>query len=339
MKMILSAWKMSTGESDRQTDCARSRGLVVAGLVVGLVLAGCTASNKAVISGPDGTGDDRWSSSDQWRAGVMAWRERRLGRLTEPYGWLSLVGLDFVDDGQWRVGHSDQVDIAMPAGPALWGVLTVDGLQARFKPADDSVSVDGLAGHSADLLPPDRDEPVWVQAEDVRFQVIERNGRLAVRTRWPRAATRTGFTGLDYFEFDPDWRIDAQFEAHPAGTTMPVGSVLGDLTDEPNPGAAVFTVDGREFRLEAVADSDDEQLFFIFADRTSGRETYGAGRFLYADRPDADGRLVLDFNRAYNPPCVFTEYSTCPLPPPENRLDVRVTAGEKDYAGQSGDSK
>ncbi len=275
-------------------------------------------------------------SEVELEAAAMDWRERRLNRLTEPYGWLSLVGLDFVSEREWRVGSDEGMDIVMPAGPEFWGLLIVEDGDAEFEPASDSVSVDERAGEAGRLVRPDRDEPVWVEADDVRFQVIGRNDRLAVRTRWPRAEALTEFVGLDYFDFDPDWVVEARFEAHPSGTTMPVGSVLGDITDEPNPGAVVFEMDGRELRLEAVASSDGEQLFFIFADRTTGRETYGGGRFLYADLADEDGRTVLDFNRAYNPPCAFTEYSTCPLPPPENRLDIRVEAGELAYQGPGG---
>ncbi len=299
-----------------------------------LLLCACAVDTpKPAAADPE---PRRSGSASDGRAQALAWRERRQARLTEPYGWLSLVGLDFVEDGRWRVGATDDADIAMPAGPDHWGELIVAGTRARFEPASKGVSVDGRAGVPGMLVQPGRKDTVWVEAAEVRFQIIERNGRLAVRTRWPRAETRTDFKGLDYFSYDPDWRVEARFERHPPGTTMPVGSVLGDLTQEPNPGAAVFEYRGETYRLEAVADEGDEELFFIFADRTTGRDTYGAGRMLYAPRPDDDDRTVLDFNRAYNPPCTFTEYSTCPLPPPENRLDVRVTAGEKDYAGESG---
>jgi uncharacterized protein len=293
-----------------------------------ILLAAC--SNDAMDDG------ERSVHVDELERAAMDWRERRLAALTEPYGWLSLVGFDFVSDGEWRVGSDGDMDLVMPAGPSSWGVLIVEGRSARFEPATEAISVDGRAGEPGELVLPDRDKPVWVEAEGVRFQMISRNERLAVRTRWPQANSLTEFLGLDYFEFDADWVINARFEAHPPGTTMPVGSVLGDIIEEPNPGTVVFEVDEREFRLEAVASADGEQLFFIFADRTTGRETYGAGRFLYADLPDAAGHTVLDFNRAYNPPCAFTEYSTCPLPPPENRLDIRVEAGELRYAGEPG---
>ena len=301
-------------------------GAIVAIMML-VLFVGCGA-------GTEQQGEPR--SEAELEAAVMDWRERRINRLTEPYGWLSLVGLDFVSEGEWRVGSDEDLDIVMPAGPELWGELIVEAGEARFEPASESVRVDGRAGEVGRLVLPDRDEPVWVESDDVRFQIIGRNERLAVRTRWPQAEALTRFVGLDYFDFDADWVVEARFEAHPPGTTMPVGSVLGDITDEPNPGAVVFEIDGREYRLEAVASSDGEQLFFIFADRTTGRETYGAGRFLYADLPDEDDRTVLDFNRAYNPPCAFTEYSTCPLPPPENRLDIRVEAGELAYQGPGG---
>lgn len=318
----------------RRTTGLRAMQWAAIGAAVALLLGACAVdAPKPRAPEPEAAPSAEASNG---RAEALAWRERRYARLTEPYGWLSLVGLDFIEDGRWRVGVADDADISMPAGPDHWGELVVEGTRARFEPASDAVSVDGRAGVPGMLVQPGRDEPVWVQAADVRFQIIERKGRLGVRTRWPRASTRTDFKGLDYFPFDPEWLVEARFEYHPPGTTMPVGSVLGDITQEPNLGVAVFDYRGETFRLEAVADEDDEELFFVFADRTTGRETYGAGRMLYAPMPDDNDRTVLDFNRAYNPPCTFTEYSTCPLPPPENRLDVRVTAGEKDYAGESG---
>jgi uncharacterized protein (DUF1684 family) len=152
-----------------------------------------------------------------------------------------------------------------------------------------------------------------------------------LRVRDARARTRTGFVGIENFPIDVGWRYDARFEPHPPGKTIEIANVIGQLDAMPNPGAVVFERDGQTFRLEAVDDGDGT-LFLIFADRTNGKQTYGAGRFLYADAP-VEGRTVVDFNRAYNPPCAFNAYSTCPLPPPENRLDLAVTAGEKTYAG------
>ncbi len=301
-----------------------------------LVLLAACASLPEPSRETAAVSDDAAGNAALWEQDWLAWRERRLERLTEAYGWLSLVGLDFVADGRWQVGAAADADIVMPAGPENWGWLVVEGERARFEPSGPSVRVDGRRGVPGMLVQPARSEPVWVEAEGVRFQIIGRSGELLVRTRWPQAESLTGFKGLDYYPFAPEWRVQARFEPHPAGTTMPIGSVLGDIIEEPNPGSVVFTVAGQTLRLEAIAAEGDEELFFILADRTTGPETYGAGRMLYAPLPDENGVTVLDFNRAYNPPCAFTAYSTCPLPPPENRLDARVVAGEKKYPDESG---
>jgi len=121
------------------------------------------------------------------------------------------------------------------------------------------------------------------------------------------------------------------FVPHPAGKTIEIADIIGTLNQVPNPGAIEFQRDGKTYRIEALDEGDDE-LFLVFADRTNGHGSYGAGRFLYAPRPDAQGRVALDFNQSYNPPCAFTPFATCPLPPPENRLDLAVLSGEKAYA-------
>jgi uncharacterized protein len=173
--------------------------------------------------------------------------------------------------------------------------------------------------------------PTLVRFGNANFQVIERSGRYGLRVKDNDAATRKAFPGhMDNWPIDPAWRIEAKFEPHPPGTTIEIASIINTLDPMPNPGAVVFEKDGKTYRLEAV-DEGDGQLFLIFADRTSGKETYGAGRFLYA-APAVDGKTIVDFNKSYNPPCVFTPYATCPLAPPENRLDLAVTAGEKKYA-------
>ncbi|MFP4207242.1 MAG: DUF1684 domain-containing protein [Wenzhouxiangella sp.] len=271
----------------------------------------------------------------QWEAEALEWREQRLERLVAPFGWLSLVALEFLGDGTWSVGSAPDNDVRLLSGPDRWGLLVLHGLQARFEPAPGGlVSVDDQPLESAiDLTVAGEQPATRVSAGTGWFEIASRGERLVLRARDSQAQTRTGFLGLDYFDFDPDWRVEARWEAHPEGTTIPIADVLGELRDQDNPGRAVFEFAGQEFALEALAAED--QLFFILADRTSGRETYGLGRFLYSALPE-DGRVVLDFNRAYNPPCAFNAYTTCPLPPPENRLDVRVEAGERRYRGSGG---
>ncbi|MEE7559947.1 DUF1684 domain-containing protein, partial [Xanthomonas sp. Kuri4-2] len=138
------------------------------------------------------------------------------------------------------------------------------------------------------------------------------------------------FAGLDVWPADPRWRIAARYVPNPPGKTLPIVDIVGITTEQPNAGAVEFERDGRRYRLEAIGEPG-QPLFLVFADRTSGHGSYPAGRFIDVDAPDPSGHVLIDFNRAYNPPCAFTPFATCPLPPPENRLDLAVTAGEKTY--------
>ncbi len=166
----------------------------------------------------------------------------------------------------------------------------------------------------------------------VRFYLIQRGERVGVRVKDSRNPALLAFHGIDSYPVDLKWRFDARFDAYPAGKTIAVPNILGSVEQQKSPGAVVFVMGARELRIDAVTESGTEDLFLIFGDQTNGVETYGGGRFLYAAPPDKNGRVVLDFNKAYNPPCVFTPYATCPLPPKQNRLPIRVEAGEKNYA-------
>jgi len=176
---------------------------------------------------------------------------------------------------------------------------------------------------------PDKDGPPTVIAfGDFSMHVIQRGERFGIRLRDTNSKFRREFRGLEWFPISETYRVRARFVTHPAPRTIAVPNVLGDVERRPSPGYALFTLDGKEYRLEPV--TEENRLFFIFKDLTSGKETYPAGRFLYADMPK-DGNVEVDFNKAYNPPCAFTPYATCPLPPKQNRLAVRIPAGEKRY--------
>ncbi len=162
------------------------------------------------------------------------------------------------------------------------------------------------------------------------FYLIRRGDRLGVRVKDSQSEARRNFRGLDYFPIDPGWRIEARFEPYDPPKSISVPNVLGQDNAEKSPGAVVFEHGGKTYRLDPVLERGETDYFVIFGDRTNGNETYGAGRFLYV-KPPVDGRTVIDFNKAYNPPCVFTEYATCPLPPPQNKLPIRIEAGEKEY--------
>ncbi len=284
----------------------------------------------AVLSGLVGSAVAEPSAFD---VEIAQQRAERVERLTQPLGWLSLVAMQWIEPGRHSVGSAPDNDIVLAIGPAHLGHLMLDHGTVTLEPTDGAAFlVDGAAARGTLTLVPDtRGTATKITFDQGRsgFNLIERGGRFALRVRDASAATRTGFAGIQYYPADPSWRIRARFEPHPEGTTIPIANVINQLEDTPNPGAVVFERDGNTYRLEALAE-DDGSLFFVFADRTSGRETYGGGRQLDASAPK-DGAVIVDFNLAYNPPCAFNDYSTCPLPPPENRLNLAVTAGEKKY--------
>jgi len=272
---------------------------------------------------------------DDYLVSVEQWRARRIARLTAPDGWLSLIGLHWLEPGPNTLGSAAGNAIVLAKAPAHLGVVEwrADGtLSLQLAPGSGAL-VDGEAKSQATLRD-DRDpNPTRVSFGSLNFVVLDRGGRKALRVRDADAETRTRFSGIESFPVDPAWRIVADWIPFDPPQTLETANVIGQMERYPVPGRAVFERDGHRHELLPVIEvPGDEQLFLIFADGTSGRETYGAARFLYAD-PPRDGKIVLDFNQAYNPPCVFTAFATCPLAPPENRLDLRVTAGEKKYRG------
>lgn len=265
-------------------------------------------------------------------ASERTWRAQRLAELTKPDGWASLVGLHWLDRGSHRVGSAADNGIRLLLGPPHLGVFSVRDGKVRFA-ADAAVTVDGAPSRGGRLrTDADAAGPSVIAFDDGKglATVISRGGRLALRVKHADADSRVHFTGLQYWPGGPQWRLQARFVPHPPGRTLPIANIIGTTDEIPNPGVVEFTRNGTPYRLEAL-DQGEGTLFLVFADRTSGHGSYGAGRFIDAPMPDARGRLTLDFNRAYNPPCAFTPFATCPLPPPENRLDLRVEAGEKTY--------
>lgn len=276
--------------------------------------------------------------ADDYPATIAQWRSERVGRLTAPDGWLSLIGLHWLQVGDNSVGSAEDNRIRLSAGAAYLGTvrLTADG-KAGFLAAPASLAnVDGVAaGEHPVELSYGVGKPSLVAARNVSFFVIKRGEKIGLRVRDSESARRTGFAGIDYFDIDPSWRIEATWVPFAPPRMIPITNVLGQTSTMPVPGKAVFTRAGRTLELLPVLEGGpDDPLFFIIADETSGTETYGASRFLYAE-PPKDGKIVLDFNRAQNPPCAFTPFATCPLPPKENRLPIRVTAGEKVYRGEA----
>ena len=267
---------------------------------------------------------------------VEAWRADRIARLRSPGGWLTVVALAWLHDGENTVGSAEDNDVVIRSRdvPARLGVLEVsDGGATAMFPPGSGVTHGGKPATSVPMRDDRQGHPTVLQIGAVRFHVIWREGRLALRVKDANSPTRSAFTEIRHYPVDLRWRLESRFEPYEHERDVPVMTVLGHEETYRIPGAVAFDVDGRTHRLDAfLEEADATDLFLVFGDATSGTETYGGGRFLYTPRP-VHGRLVLDFNRAYNPPCVFTPHATCALPLPQNRLPIRIDAGERRYEG------
>jgi uncharacterized protein (DUF1684 family) len=269
-----------------------------------------------------------------YRKQIEDWRAHRVERLKAPNGWLSLIGLEWLKDGANKIGSAKDNAIVIAKAPAHLGSITLDRGKATMSldPRADA-KIDGEKKPGTELLDDSHDKPTTVSFGTVNFYLVQRGDKFGLRIKDSEAPTRKHFLGIDNFQIDPSWRIEAKWEAYDPPHQVEQANILGQIEKSVVPGAAVFERDGKTWRLEPMLENPgDTNLFLVFGDRTSGKETYGAARFLYTDPPQ-DGKVILDFNKAYNPPCAFTPFATCPLPTPQNRLGVRVTAGEKKYRG------
>ncbi|MGH2455388.1 MAG: DUF1684 domain-containing protein [Candidatus Limnocylindria bacterium] len=255
------------------------------------------------------------------RAGVEAWWAARDRRLRDPDGWLTLVGLHWLAAGDNRFGAdaSNEVVLAGDGVPALAGRLRVeDGVARLLEPGQPP----------RELAPDTSGEPTMIDVGSLRMYVIQRGGRLGLRVRDHASPALAAFDGMDHFPFDPSWRLLGRLQRAEPGATLEIMDVTGIVSRQETPGRVAFERDGGTWHLDALP-GDEGELWLIFADETNGAETYGGGRFVYSEAVAADGSVWIDFNVAYNPPCVFTPFATCPLPPPQNRLALRISAGER----------
>lgn len=268
---------------------------------------------------------------------IEAWRAQRLERLKKPDGWLTLIGLHYLVPGENTVGSAGDNNAVLAAGPARLGTVQMVEKQVTFTAAPGvEVRVNGQAAKSAPLqLAAGAQPATLVSSGTVSFFLLERGGRLALRVRDSESERRTKFPGIAQFPIDPAWRIEARWKSFDPPREVPITNIAGQTTTEKIPGAAVFERDGQTIELLPMREGPSAPLFFVLSDATSGVETYSAARFLYADMPAAGSdKVVLDFNKAYNPPCAFTPFATCPLPPKENQLTIAIRAGEKKFEGE-----
>ena len=273
---------------------------------------------------------------DAERLSIAQWRAERLASLTSATGWLSLAGLFWLRQGENAFGRapSNALVLEHPALAETVGSFVLTDRSVRFVArAGSDVTHDGQPVTAIDLVSDAKGSPTVLQCGSLQFFVIERAGNLGVRVRDIDSPRRRNFRGLDYFPLSLQWIFDARFEPYEPPRHIRIVNILGMEEQMESPGAVVFRKDGRQWRLDTVVEEPGaKQLFVMFADRTSGRETYGAGRFMYLSLP-LNGQTTVDFNKAYNPPCAFNDFATCPLPPPQNRLRLRIEAGEKKYSG------
>jgi uncharacterized protein (DUF1684 family) len=266
--------------------------------------------------------------TDPYVAQVEEWRAEREARLRTREGWLALVGLSWLTPGENHVGAhpSSQVVLHGHEVPPRVGSIWLEDGVARFVPHEgvdlpETLLKDDLDG-----------DPTLLELGSVCFHLIKRGERFGVRVRDGAAPAMATFTGIDHFPIDPTWRVTARLERSPAQTTIEIEDITGAHSEDATPGSVAFEREGQTWRIAALpGDDDGETLWLIFGDATNGTDTYGGGRFLYTEAVADDGSVVVDFNLAYNPPCVFSPYATCPLPPPQNRLGLRIEAGEKVY--------
>ena len=290
-----------------------------------LAFAACKPAEKTPAAKP--AGQAQAPDAATYQKEIAGWQTNRATRLQAEDSWLSLIGLHWLQEG------GNTVTLNKPGAPPV-KIDLGDG-KATLHPAKD-MTVDGKPVTGPMPLRNDADDngPTFVQIGTVRFNVIKRGEKYALRVKDAEAETRTHFAGLDYFPVDPKWRVEARLERYNPPKKVSIQDITGMTSENEIPGALVFTLEGKEYRLDPLPEGDE--LFIIFRDATSRDATYPAGRYLYAKMPGADGKVIVDFNKAYNPPCAFTPFATCPLPPDENRLPVRIPAGEKKYAGGHG---
>lgn len=302
------------------------------------------ASGLAVLlaacgGGQDGAGDARARAESErldaeFAARIAAARRAREAALTAPDGWTRLTGLHRIELRSHFVGSAPGSGIRLAHGPTRLGLLQAEDGAYAFTPERGVAStLDGAPVTARVALRSDRTgAPTRLGFDDGLgdLSIIERGGTAFVRVRHADAEARQRFAGLDYWPADRAWVLDAEFRSAPPGQRIEIANIVGIVEAMPTPGTVAFERDGLAHTLQAL-EGEDGGLFLVFADRTSGHGSYSAGRYLDVDAPDASGRVRLDFNRAYNPPCAFTAFATCPLPPAGNRLDLLIEAGEKAY--------
>ncbi|MGY8798117.1 MAG: DUF1684 domain-containing protein [Longimicrobiales bacterium] len=313
-----------------------------AGMMMGaLLLAACEGPPEHIAV-----------EEEEHTASVQGFHDARVAELEAPDSWLALIALHWLEEGETTVGSDPSSDLVLPEGKAapFVGTAVVQDDVLTFVVAEGVTVTQGVdstlnlpAGSGA--FPPDiSGDPVVTSAEmgsagpgkskvlrngDINWIQVRRNGQFALRVRDNSNAVYEAFTGIDRYPITRDWRVTAQWVPHKK--TVAVPNVVGTVSERESPAHVAFWLDGEKHTLDVTGDPDAERFMLVFADETSGSTSYGGGRYVWVSAPDEAGRTVLDFNLAYNPPCVWTPFATCPLPSRDNRLSAAVEAGEMEW--------
>ncbi len=297
--------------------------VVIVGCAIGVLYSGCRVST---------------SDEEAYTKSITEWQTTRAAKLTNDTGWFTIFGLFWLKEGENTFGTDSSNMIVFPKGKAApfagsfrltGGTVRLDAKPQSGVRLNDSVVTSVTMQSDNDGL----SEPTTLTLGPLSFFVIKRGEQFAIRARDKENPPRKNFKGLDFFPIDPKWKIKARFEQYIPPKNIGIATIINTIEIDSCPGALIFEVNGTSYRLDAVMErGTDDALFIMFSDETSGKETYGLGRQMYAPLPQ-NGTTVLDFNKSYNWPCVYTPFATCPIPPKQNRLALRVEAGEKMYAG------
>jgi uncharacterized protein (DUF1684 family) len=270
--------------------------------------------------------------AENLRTEVENWKQQRVSSLTMPHGWLSLIAMEWLHNGDNSIGSAADNNIVLPHGPQHIGHfnLTKEG-KITFK-ANTGVEIladDQKMDKPIAVKMDSSGDPTVFSIDTFQFYVIER-GKPALRIKDSTAKTLKEFHGISYFPLNEEFRVKAKFIPYNPAKEIEIINVLGLLNKEKSMGKLQFNIKDKTYQLDTL-DGGEDAFFVLFQDRTSGKTSYGPGRFLSVPKPDKDNHTIIDFNQAYNPPCAFNDYSTCPLPPPQNRIKAYIQAGEKKY--------
>lgn len=274
------------------------------------------------------------NKTDTYQQEIEKWRQSRVASLKS--NWLTVVGLFWLKEGENKFGSDGSNDIVFPKdkAPANAGSFFLEKGAVRVVTKEGTgITSDGKPVSSLALQPDNPGPQTVLELGNLSFFVIKRGEKLGIRLKDKNSEALQHFKGIQYYPIDTKWHVTAKWIPYNPPKKIQILNIIGMLENDDCSGAVEFAIDGKTYRIDALVEGegDEKALFLIFGDQTNGKETYGAGRFLYSDVADASGNVIVDFNEAYSPPCAFTAFATCPLPPKENKLPLRIDAGEKKY--------